>query len=90
MASTIDQPRSEWPSIVSFYTDSNILITGATGFMGKCLVEKILYSVPGNGRVFLLVRPKKGKSVQERIDHILQSKVSLGNLGAGSFQALVL
>jgi FlaA1/EpsC-like NDP-sugar epimerase len=29
-------------SIPEYYTDKNIFITGATGFIGKVLIEKIL------------------------------------------------
>ena len=68
-------PRSEWPSITEFYTDRDVFITGATGFMGKCLVEKILRSVPGEGRVFVLVRSKKGKSAKERMEDLTGTKV---------------
>ena len=42
-------PRSEWPSIVEFYNGRDVFITGATGFMGKCLVEKLLRSIPVRG-----------------------------------------
>jgi FlaA1/EpsC-like NDP-sugar epimerase len=33
---------SSIPSIPEFYRDKCIFITGATGFMGKALVEKLL------------------------------------------------
>ena len=36
-----------------------LFITGATGFLGQPLVEKILRIVPGVGRLYLLIRPKK-------------------------------
>ena len=71
---------SEWPTVTEFYTGHDIFITGATGFMGKCLVEKILRSLPTAGRVFVLVRPKKGKSVQERVEDLTNTKVSVAIL----------
>ena len=52
-------------------------MTGATGFLGKCLVEKLIRSIPDIGRVMVLVRPKRGKTVQERVETVLSSKVSL-------------
>ena len=67
---------SKWPTITDYYTDRDIFITGGTGFMGKCLLEKILRSIPGKGKVYILVRPKKGKSVQERINDLSTNKVS--------------
>ena len=36
-----------------------LFITGATGFLGQPLVEKILRIVPSVGRLYLLIRPKK-------------------------------
>lgn len=29
--------------IREFYKDKNILLTGVTGFIGKCALEKLLY-----------------------------------------------
>lgn len=67
--------ETQWPSIPEFYAQRDVFITGATGFMGKCLVEKLLRSLPDIGRLLLLVRPKKGKTEKERIDDMLSSKV---------------
>lgn len=58
-----------------FYRDKTVLITGATGFMGKVLVEKLLRSCPSVGRVFLLLRPKGSKTVQDRLQELLQNEV---------------
>ncbi|CAH0389540.1 unnamed protein product [Bemisia tabaci] len=52
--------------VVSFYTGKNILITGATGFMGKVLIEKLLRTCKGVGRIYLMVRQKKGKTIEQR------------------------
>lgn len=75
MASTSPPRDPGWPSVVEFYAQKDVLITGATGFMGKCLVEKLLRSVPDIGRLMILVRPKRGKSVKDRVDAMLSSKV---------------
>ena len=76
MASSSNIPQ--WPSIAPFYNHRDVFITGATGFMGKCLLEKVLRSVPDVSRVMVLVRPKKGKSMKERIHSLLASKVIEG------------
>ncbi|KOB66926.1 Fatty acyl-CoA reductase 1, partial [Operophtera brumata] len=46
----------------------NVLVTGGTGFMGKVLIEKMLYSIPDIGNIYILIRPKKGKSVAQRLE----------------------
>ena len=76
MSSGEQLPRSEWPTVTEFYSGHDIFITGATGFMGKCLVEKVLRSLPTAGHVFVMVRPKKGKSVKERMEELTNLKVS--------------
>ena len=62
-------------SIADFYAQKDVFITGATGFMGKCLLEKILRSVPDVGSVFVLTRAKKGKSPEQRTRDLLMGPV---------------
>ncbi|XP_048123576.1 fatty acyl-CoA reductase 1, partial [Alosa alosa] len=47
----------------------------ATGFMGKVLVEKLLRSCPRVCALYLLVRPKAGQSMQERVDDMMKCKL---------------
>lgn len=54
-------------SIPAFYAGRSIFITGATGFMGKVLIEKLLRSCPDIENIFLLMRPKKGISIDDRL-----------------------
>jgi fatty acyl-CoA reductase len=78
-ASTImaDLSESTLPSIVDFYAHKDVLITGSTGFLGKCLLEKILRSVPDLGSVFVLTRTKRGKSPEQRTKDLLMGPVRL-------------
>nr|CAI5864319.1 unnamed protein product [Callosobruchus analis] len=55
-------PVSDW------YRGKSVFLTGATGFMGKVMLEKLLYSCPGIKNVFLLLRNKRGKTPQQRIE----------------------
>lgn len=66
---------SEYTSVKDFYRDRSIFITGATGFMGKVLVEKLLRSCPDIKNIYLLMRPKKGQNVQERLQELLNGPV---------------
>jgi fatty acyl-CoA reductase len=62
------------------YRGKAILLTGGTGFLGTALVEKILRSLPDLGRLYLLVRPSRGKSAAERFERDV--------LGAAAFRGL--
>ncbi|KAL6433538.1 hypothetical protein ACFW04_006553 [Cataglyphis niger] len=63
----------EYTSVKDFYRDRSIFITGGTGFMGKVLVEKLLRSCPDIKNIYLLMRPKKGQDVQERLQELLNA-----------------
>lgn len=62
--------------IVKFYSGKNILITGATGFLGKILIEKILRSCEDVGTIYLTIRCKKGCDKEERLKKLFESQVS--------------
>ncbi|CAG4978432.1 unnamed protein product [Colias eurytheme] len=69
----VDQNMNETrqlSEIQKFYNGGNVLITGATGFLGKILVEKLLRSCPGVENLYLLVRQKRGKDIYTRIEEI--------------------
>ncbi|XP_033228035.1 fatty acyl-CoA reductase wat-like isoform X2 [Belonocnema kinseyi] len=58
-----------------FYDDQNIFITGGTGYFGKILIEKLLRSFPNIGTIYMLMRPKRGKDVNERRKELLRAPV---------------
>ncbi len=45
-------------SVAEYLKGKTLFITGATGFLGQCLVEKILWAVPDVKRVYVLIRPR--------------------------------
>lgn len=57
-----------------FYLEKSIFITGGTGFMGKMLVEKLLRSCLVK-QIFLLVRPMKGLTIEQRIVEMFEFKL---------------
>ncbi|KFB46961.1 AGAP004784-PA-like protein [Anopheles sinensis] len=63
------QPQ-ECYSIPAVFAGADVFLTGGSGFMGKVLIEKLLRSCPKIGRVFVLMRGKRGKSLEERLETI--------------------
>ncbi|XP_055381361.1 uncharacterized protein LOC129611958 [Condylostylus longicornis] len=59
-------------NIKNFYGSKEIFITGATGFMGKVLIEKLIRSCPKIKTIYILIRSKKGKSIYERLNEMLE------------------
>ncbi|XP_014651349.1 PREDICTED: fatty acyl-CoA reductase 2-like [Ceratotherium simum simum] len=62
-------------TIAAFYGGKSILITGATGFMGKVLMEKLFRTSPNLKVIYILVRPKADQTPQQRVFQILNSKL---------------
>jgi len=62
--------------IPDYYKGRSIFITGASGLMGKVLIERLLYFCPELANIYMLVRPKRGKSVDTRIDEMQKLPVS--------------
>eukprot|EP00943_MAST-04B_sp_MAST-4B-sp1_P001517 g1517.t1 len=60
----------------AFYSNKIILVTGVTGFLGKVLLEKLLRSLPNIKQIYVLVRPKPGVTITERLQNeVLTSKI---------------
>jgi alcohol-forming fatty acyl-CoA reductase len=60
--------------IKDFLKDKTIFLTGGFGFIGKLLIEKLL--VCDVKKIYLLVRAKKGKSLVERFEKLINEPVS--------------
>ncbi|GLH03059.1 Putative fatty acyl-CoA reductase CG5065 [Gryllus bimaculatus] len=76
--------------VAAFFRGKEVLITGATGFLGKCIVERLLRSCPEVGTIHLLLRPKKGQDALARRVVAVRGDVTMHELGlsAGERQRL--
>ena len=70
-----DYPLNDLPNIPNFYANQEIFVTGATGLVGKALIEKLLRSCPEIKGIYLLIRPKKGQSAADRLKSLCDSVI---------------
>ncbi|XP_063220623.1 fatty acyl-CoA reductase wat-like [Bacillus rossius redtenbacheri] len=61
--------------VQDFYRDCGVLVTGGTGFLGKLVIEKILRCCPAARTVYVLIRPKKGVSAEDRREALMDNEV---------------
>lgn len=66
--------NSEASEVVKFYKNQNILITGASGFLGKVLLWKILETCHDSGKIYVLLRAKNNISAEKRLIQLLKSR----------------
>lgn len=73
--------------IAKWYSRKNIFLTGATGFVGKCLIEKLLRSCPDIGDIYVIIR-NKGKQNFEQRKHDYTKHLIFQNLREQNMFAL--
>ncbi|KAJ3651065.1 hypothetical protein Zmor_017126 [Zophobas morio] len=61
--------------IARFFEDKTVLITGATGFVGKVLLEKMLRACGGVKKVYVLIRSKREKEPQIRLVELFRDPI---------------
>ncbi|ENN76998.1 hypothetical protein YQE_06492, partial [Dendroctonus ponderosae] len=62
-------------TIQECFKGKNLFLTGGSGFIGKACIEKFLRSCPDLGKIYILLRPKRGMSLEERVEQITSSPV---------------
>ncbi|KAJ0261335.1 putative fatty acyl-CoA reductase 7 [Hirschfeldia incana] len=81
------------PSCVQFLENKTVLITGASGFLAKVFVERVLRLQPKVRRLYLLVRASDNKAAKQRLHNEVFEKdlfrVLRKNVGDESLNALV-
>ncbi|CAN0916731.1 Fatty acyl-CoA reductase 3 [Linum grandiflorum] len=64
----------EFGSVVQFLENRAVLITGATGFLAKIMVEKVLREQPNVKRMYLLLRAADAKAASQRFQNEIIGK----------------
>jgi len=64
----------EKSEIKAFFKDKCVLITGGSGFLGKGVIEKLLRCCETK-TIYILMRPKMGKTAEERISNLFSDIV---------------
>lgn len=64
----------EQQSILHFLENNSILLTGATGFLAKVLIEKILRVQPNVKKLYLLIRAADSSSASHRFNTEVMGK----------------
>ncbi|XP_073847276.1 putative fatty acyl-CoA reductase CG5065 isoform X4 [Musca autumnalis] len=58
----------ELTPVQQYYKGKTVFITGASGFMGKVLLEKLLYSCYELKEIIMICRAKRGKTPEQRLE----------------------
>lgn len=61
--------------VKNFYEGKSVLITGATGFIGKVVLEKILRDIPNVKNIYIIVRRSDSTPKQRFEDEVIPSRV---------------
>ncbi|KAK6793821.1 hypothetical protein RDI58_007274 [Solanum bulbocastanum] len=88
------QPRhDDGIGITMFLRGKAFLITGATGFLGKVLIEKILRTTPDVNKIFILIKAKNKEVAMQRLkNEILNADIfnCLKQVHGKSYQTFML
>ena len=63
-------------SVPNWYTGRTVFVTGGTGFMGKVLLEKLLFSCPDVGTIYILARVTSKSTLEKRLDDLRNCPVN--------------
>ncbi|CAN1306873.1 Fatty acyl-CoA reductase 2, chloroplastic [Linum perenne] len=92
-SSPVENQNHDGIGIVRFLRGKGFLITGATGFLAKVLIEKILRTMPDVGKIYLLIKAKNKDAAMLRLKtEILNAELfkSLRQTYGKSYQSFML
>ncbi|KAK9153356.1 hypothetical protein Sjap_000836 [Stephania japonica] len=70
----MEKVSSDGIGIVKCFSGKVLFITGATGFLAKVLVEKILRTIPDVGKIYLLIQAKDNEAALDRLKNEIINK----------------
>ncbi|XP_015781650.1 fatty acyl-CoA reductase 1 [Tetranychus urticae] len=59
--------------VIKFYNGKSVFITGASGFIGKAVIYKLLKVCPDIGNIYILLRGKRGLTSDQRVVKVLEN-----------------
>ncbi|XP_046821694.1 fatty acyl-CoA reductase 1-like [Vespa crabro] len=85
------QKECEIKNISKFFAGRSIFITGGTGFLGKILIEKCLRSCPDIKELFILMRPKKNVTIDDRLKKLFTLPIfnKLKEMNPSAFEKVI-
>ncbi|XP_054811043.1 fatty acyl-CoA reductase 2, chloroplastic-like isoform X2 [Prosopis cineraria] len=88
-----ERERGQGIGIAKFLQGKNYLVTGATGFLGKVFLEKMLRTAPDVGQIFVLIKAKDKEAALNRLKtEIIDSELlkSLEEVYGKNYKTLVM
>ncbi|KAK4345928.1 hypothetical protein RND71_036104 [Anisodus tanguticus] len=73
-------PNDDGIGIIKFLRGKTFLITGATGFLGKVLIEKILRTVPDVNKIFIFIKAENKEVAMNRLENEILNADIFNNL----------
>lgn len=64
------------PGVAEALAGQTMLVTGASGFLGKAMLEKLLRTCPKIKKIYVVLRARRGKEPRDRLRELLDGPVS--------------